>query len=402
MAQAASPELLFHQGNTLMEQGDCEGAIQAYRQALAIKPDSVSALSHLGNALKMQGDLQGAIAAHRQALSIKPGYLPVLYNLRFLQLLTGDYEQGWQGFQQGLELMAGEIVTYFHKQVPLQRWNGNNLAPGEEIILIDHMDIGDVFQFMRYVIHLNNSGTVASLLLKPEKIHKLRDLIQTSGVPLKIPDHKNQIECANFKWCPLLSLPGLLQITPNNPIINTPYIKTSPDRIEYWRQKLAAEEHPIIGINWQGSYEGAVAQQRIFRLECFKIIAAKTPVTFLALQKGGGAEQLATCSFRNRFVKCQDEISRIWDFVETAAMIANCHLVVTNDTMVAHLAAGMGKATWLLLNTLPDWRWGLSSETTFWYPSMRIFRQREWGNWTELMERVAVALRETLGNLAVA
>ena len=210
MAQAASPELLFHQGNTLMEQGDCEGAIQAYRQALAIKPDSVSALSHLGNALKMQGDLQGAIAAHRQALSIKPGYLPVLYNLRFLQLLTGDYEQGWQGFQQGLELMAGEIVTYFHKQVPLQRWNGNNLAPGEEIILIDHMDIGDVFQFMRYVIHLNNSGTVASLLLKPEKIHKLRGLIQVSGVPLKIPDHKNQIECANFKWCPLLSLPGLL------------------------------------------------------------------------------------------------------------------------------------------------------------------------------------------------
>jgi len=61
----------------------------------------------------------------------------------------------------------------------------------------------------------------------------------------------------------------------------------------------------------------------------------------------------------------------------------------------------MGKTTWLLLHKVPDWRWGLEGDTTFWYPSMRLFRQRERGNWDEVMERVAEALQEHFGNGSV-
>jgi len=61
----------------------------------------------------------------------------------------------------------------------------------------------------------------------------------------------------------------------------------------------------------------------------------------------------------------------------------------------------MGKTTWLLLHKVPDWRWGLEGDTTFWYPSMRLFRQRERGNWDEVMERVAEALQEHFGNVSV-
>ena len=75
-------------------------------------------------------------------------------------------------------------------------------------------------------------------------------------------------------------------------------------------------------------------------------------------------------------------------FPETV-IIANCDLVITSDTSVAHLAGGMGKPTWLLLHKVPEWRWGIEGDTTFWYPSMRLFRQRERGNWNEVMERVA-------------
>jgi len=77
-----------------------------------------------------------------------------------------------------------------------------------------------------------------------------------------------------------------------------------------------------------------------------------------------------------------------------AAVISNCELVITSDTAVAHLAGAMGHPTWLLLHHVPDWRWGLEGETTFWYPSMRLFRQREPGNWDEVMQRVATALKE--------
>ena len=107
---------------------------------------------------------------------------------------------------------------------------------------------------------------------------------------------------------------------------------------------------------------------------------------------------MADCSFHHRFVDCQEEINRTWDFVETVAIIANCDLVITCDTVVAHLAAGMGHPTWLLLTTVPDWRWGMTGDTSFWYPSMGLFRQRERGNWAEVMDRVATALAAFINN----
>ena len=61
----------------------------------------------------------------------------------------------------------------------------------------------------------------------------------------------------------------------------------------------------------------------------------------------------------------------------------------------------MGKTTWLLLHKVPDWRWGLEGDTTFWYPSMRLFRQKDQGNWHELMERVAEALQKQFGSTAM-
>ena len=73
-------------------------------------------------------------------------------------------------------------------------------------------------------------------------------------------------------------------------------------------------------------------------------------------------------------------------------MIDSCDLIITSDTVTAHLAGGMGKPTWVLLTAIPDWRWGLQSDKTFWYPSMRLFRQKEKYNWEEVIERISIAL----------
>ncbi len=116
----------------------------------------------------------------------------------------------------------------------------------------------------------------------------------------------------------------------------------------------------------------------------------------LSLQKGFGSEQLAKCSFENKFVKCQAQIDAIWDFLENAAIIDNCDLIITCDTSMAHLAGGMGKKVWLLLRDIPYWTWGLKGESTFWYPSMRLFRQEERHNWKEVIDRLSRTLKEEL------
>ena len=156
---------------------------------------------------------------------------------------------------------------------------------------------------------------------------------------------------------------------------------------------LSKEKRPIIGINWQGNpiVEKQDLKGRSLPLETFSTIARNNNFKFLSLQKGFGSEQLDHCSFKNKFVECQPQINSTWDFLENAAIIENCDLIITSDTSIAHLAGGMGKSTWLLLHHLPEWRWGLEGENTFWYPSMRLFRQKERHHWQEVMERVAIA-----------
>ena len=95
------------------------------------------------------------------------------------------------------------------------------------------------------------------------------------------------------------------------------------------------------------------------------------------------------CSFKEHFVSSQNQIDSIWDYSETSAIIESCDLIITNDCSLGPLAAGMGKKVWLLLRHIPFWYWGLTGESTFWYPSMRLFRQKERNNWSALMEVVS-------------
>ena len=200
----------------------------------------------------------------------------------------------------------------------------------------------------------------------------------------------------NRKPIPLLSILRHLKINPKNPIRNKPYIFSSHELVNKWKNLLLKEKGPIIGINWQGNPDAEKTYQRgrSLPLELFSTITLNHNLKFLSLQKGFGSDQLRNCSFKDHFVSCQKHIDTIWDFSEISAIISNCDLIITSDTSVAHLAGGMGKNTWLLLKNIPEWRWGLHSDKTFWYPSMRLFRQNERHNWKEVIARVSNEIKE--------
>jgi hypothetical protein len=82
--------------------------------------------------------------------------------------------------------------------------------------------------------------------------------------------------------------------------------------------------------------------------------------------------------------------------MDTAAAVRNLDLVVACDTMVAHLAGGMGAPVWVALPYSPDWRWLVSRVDTPWYPTMRLFRQPAFGDWESVFRRIAGSLREHL------
>ena len=183
---------------------------------------------------------------------------------------------------------------------------------------------------------------------------------------------------------PLLSLPKILNVSNSLPIITKPFIKTSKDLVVRWRLIFDKEKKAIIGINWQGNpnVDKEGVKGRSMKLEEFASIKKNT-FKFLSLQKGYGSEQLPVYSFKDNFVSFQDIVNQTWDSLETVAIIENCDLIITTDTCVAHLAGAIGKKTFLLLHSCSDWRWGIDSENTFWYPSIKLFRQKIKNKWSQ-------------------
>jgi ADP-heptose:LPS heptosyltransferase len=216
-----------------------------------------------------------------------------------------------------------------------------------------------------------------------------------SGLDVELISESEAEQVDKGYWVPLLSVPGCLGVTPSQPLESDPYLRVNQERVERWRERLAGEKRPLVGINWQGNprHEQGTSRGRSLPLEAFAPLASVLGGGLISLQKGAGSEQLAGCSFRDRFVSCQAEIDQAWDFEETAAVLANCDLIISSDTSIVHLAGGMGLKTWLLLKKVPEWRWGLEGEDTFWYPSVRLFRQRERGDWADLMLLLIAALR---------
>lgn len=219
------PEARNNLGNAWKEQGNLEAAIASYRAALRLSPDFAEVHGNLGNALQEQGDLDAAMAAYDAALRFNPDYADAHWNSASAMLLRGDYENGWEQYEWRLH--RDVAVARPHASPACPRWDGQPLGAGDRVLLVSEQGLGDTLQFMRYAIALRDQGAVVSLCAQP----KLHGLIEASGIdpaPLT-PEQASQV--CDGKWIPLLSVPRVLGVTPDNPIITAPYIRSTPARI---------------------------------------------------------------------------------------------------------------------------------------------------------------------------
>ena len=120
-------------------------------------------------------------------------------------------------------------------------------------------------------------------------------------------------------------------------------------------------------------------------------------IEYVSIQKGAGSEQLRLNQGLT-FVEGQSQVSASMDFLDTAAILANCDLLISSDSAVVHLAGAMGIPTWLALRWIPEWRWSLRGERTAWYDSVRLFRQPQDGDWASVIEEMGAAWVQTVSS----
>jgi hypothetical protein len=157
----------------------------------------------------------------------------------------------------------------------------------------------------------------------------------------------------------------------------------------------------LIALHWQGKpgHEHSLySRGRSMTLADWLPLRQLENVEFLSVQKGEAAEQLQQ-AHGLPMVAGQAAFSETLDFRETAAVLANCDLLLSSDSGVVHLAGALGVPTWVALRWIPEWRWGLSGSRTPWYASLRLFRQQRDGDWAGV---VAEITREIKAEIAAA
>jgi hypothetical protein len=278
-------------------------------------------------------------------------------------------------------------------------WDGGDLS-GKTILLDAEQGLGDTIQFIRYASIVKRcGGTVIVECPKP-----LLTLLEgCAGVDRWIA-HGAELPAFDVR-APLLSLPGILKTTVETIPAEVPYLFAKPALVKRWRERLRGIDGFKVGIHWQGRATYRGDRFRSIPLRCFAPLARMADVRLIGLQKGFGTEQVAEfchlvrCDGQERpsYTDLADELDReSGPFMDTAAVMKNVDLVITSDTAIAHLAGALGVPVWVALSSSPDWRWMLDRADSPWYLTIRLFRQREPGNWHGVFAEMESVLRERL------
>ncbi len=337
------------------------------RNCVRHPPHPVS-LVNLSGVQKERGAFADAEATLRRALAMAPDDPLLLYNWSLLMLLLGRTEEAWHGWEN--RFRAGAVPPRPFTQ---PQWQGDPL--GNRTLLVHaEQGLGDVIQFSRYLPVIGGNVVFEA----PPQL--LRLLSGNPAMPPMVP--AGEALPAFDVVAPLLSLPARMKTPPAGP----PYLFAEPDRVAAWKDRIGGAGFRI-GIAWQGFSGRQEDKGRSVPLSLYRVLSQRQGVRLISLQKGEGEEQIAGAGFPVETLSGLDDGPDA--FIDTAAVMMNLDLIVTSDTSIAHLAGALGRPVWVALRRVPDWRWMLDRPDSPWYPSMRLFRQQDDGDWAPVFDAMA-------------
>jgi len=411
----------INRGNSLRALDRFDEALECYEHALALKPDLADAHYSIGLTHEDLCRQDLAVASFTRAISLSAGnarrlaqiYVrravayqtlgrfaegdadaegavrlspddEILYTVSFIDRLHGRWLEAWPKHERRLSFRLTPPPVLADQPM----WAGE---PASDALLLikGEEGLGDQINFCRYVPYLAGRGYRVAVWPDAKLVPLLRSL---SGVERVVASEEEVSRVGPARWLNMLSLPHVLRTSVETIPQTTPYLAAEPTRIAWWRERLGGGFK--IGIHWQGNPRMTQDRIRSMPLAYFEPLADICGIRLISLQKQPGARQIAEVAFRDRIEQPLDDADISAEAaLESAALMMNLDLIVTGDSMIAHLAGALERPVFLALMHVPDWRWRLEGADCPWYPSMRLFRQPTSGDWTTAFRHIAEAVR---------
>lgn len=381
----------------LLRLGRHDLAAKIAAHILAENEDSADAHSLLAGILDQLGQWPDALAHWHHATRLAPQSPVAAFNLSLALLRVGDHERGSRLYEARIDKPDWTGCSALPSRAAARQLvlkPGDPVA-GRTIIVLAEQGLGDCIMFARYVPRMAARGARVLLACSRDLLAvfaQVPGIDQLLAPPPDQPLAKLNLAALEFDaWVPLLSLPLHTGAGRFELVADGPYLHPEPARVAAWRELYEARGAPgalKVGLVWLSNPAGRAAEDKSLRMEDMAPLLALDGIDWIALQPGDAAREMAAT--HPRVIDPQLSGAGIDEF---AAALAATDLLVTVDTMAAHLAGAIGHPAWLAVPFNPHWYWGTTRTTTPWYPTLRLFRQGVRGDWLPTTRDIAEQLR---------
>jgi hypothetical protein len=288
-------------------------------------------------------------------------------------LRRNDFERAWEISDRSLREYRDCDVARHAKERHLQCvWRGESLENKRVLIRCYH-GLGDTIQFIRFAKPLREIARQVIVWVQPSLLALLRGV---DGIDHLVPLHDGTPNVDFDVDIEIMELAHALRVTPQLASSRVPYLLRGRSETPHHLPSPLS-----IGLVWEA---GGWDRARSVPAGLLMGLAEKTDVRLLSLQQGPARLMAPRIPAKDVAVPRIEVL---------AARIMALDLVITVDTMVAHLAGALGAPVWTMLHRNCDWRWPLIGPETIWYPTMRLFHQKRAADWTDVIEEMIVELK---------
>jgi len=382
-------EAYNNMGTALKDKGDPDAAIESFKKALKIQPDYAEAHNNMGTALKDKGDPDAAIESYKKALKIQPDYAEVHHNMSLELLKDHKFERGFNLYEwrwKTKKRIGRQLIT----SKPL--WNGEK---NRAVFIRSEQGIGDVIMFSSLIPDLH--AVCSKLIVQCDK--RLIPLFQRS-FPEDIiyqSDRSLVTEDLYDFHTPIGSLARIFRTSLESfQEASNGYLSHDKVKTEKLRQKiLMGKAKTLIGISWSSSASGPNVGARNIPLSELAQVFDTLDTQLVCLQYGEVSDEIN--NLKKEFginVMQVAEIDKRNDIDGLASLIMACDEVVSTSGVTLPLSGALGANCRALLPFESNWFWGKEPQSTYWFSSLKLYRQNDAKNWVSVFNSIKIDLKD--------
>lgn len=385
-------EAYVNLGTALDEINSHVDAVACYRRAIALRPQEAAAHNNLAMALHESGRLNEAIAAYDTACQIAPRDAEMQFNRALLLIQTGQFESGWREYEWRWQVPGGPRK----RVLGIPRWNGEPLC-GRCLLVHAEQGLGDEIMFASCLPDVIALGARCRLTANPRLAALLTRSFPAATVVAveRGKEDFDALAAGADAEIPAGSLPRLLRRTWSEFPRRSSYLVADPQRRTEWVRRFRALGPGLkVGISWRGGRRPVDRQKRSIPLLEWRRLLSIEHAHFINLQYGDYDEEVSQAAAAGIHLHDWPDADALRDVDGLAAQVSALDLVVSVSNATVHLAGALGIPTRALLPAHTGWRWFHGHEDSPWYPSVRVLRQQEPGDWASVLTRVDRELNE--------